>query len=208
MQNDVANLIASLATNSYQRLPQGSPSSPVIANIVAAGMDADIAKLCGPLGCRYTRYADDIAISKLRGEMPPSIARYPNALGTGQVIIGDRLARVIHNHGFKINDQKSRLQSYGMRQMCTGLIVNSDKPSPRRRYIRRLRTLVHHWQKKGWEDAVFVFNRYEKRRSIKVREQLVNHVKGKIAYLKMVRGLDDPVVKRIELIFDSIPQDY
>ena len=88
----VANVIAALATNSYSRLAQGSPSSPVLANMVAAELDADLAKLCGSLRCRYTRYADDITISTVRGELSPDLARYPNAAGTGQVIVGDKLA--------------------------------------------------------------------------------------------------------------------
>jgi RNA-directed DNA polymerase len=87
----VANVIASLSTNIYGQLPQGSPSSPVIANIITAEMDADLAQLCGSLNCWYTRYADDITISTSRSEMSPKIARYPNARGTGQVIIGDEL---------------------------------------------------------------------------------------------------------------------
>ncbi len=56
----VANLIASLATDAYSRMPQGSPSSPVIANILAAELDTDLAKLCGSFHCTYTRYADDM----------------------------------------------------------------------------------------------------------------------------------------------------
>lgn len=54
LQSSVANVIASLATNRFARLPQGSPSSPVIANMVAAGMDDDLATLCGSHFCRYT----------------------------------------------------------------------------------------------------------------------------------------------------------
>ena len=99
-QRSIANLIASLSTNAYSRLPQGSPSSPVLANIVAAELDADLAKLSGSLGCWYTRYADDITISTSRGEMPPKLARYPNARGTGQVAIGDQLVDIIERHGF------------------------------------------------------------------------------------------------------------
>ena len=56
---DVANLIAALATNAYSQLPQGSLSSPVIANILVAKLDHDLATLCGLRYCRYTRYADD-----------------------------------------------------------------------------------------------------------------------------------------------------
>ena len=205
--NSIANLIASLSTNAYSRLPQGSPSSPVLANIVAAELDADLAKLSGSLGCWYTRYADDITISTSRGEMPPKLARYPNARGTGQVAIGDQLVDIIERHGFRINDRKSRLQSYWTKQLCTGLVVNTDRISPPRSYIRRLRSLIDHWQKNGWQNAAKVLHSKEHRPLFSNRQSLMNHVNGRIGYLKMVRGQDDPIARKLELTVSSIPDD-
>ena len=206
LHSTVANAIASLSTNSYGQLPQGSPSSPVIANIITAGMDADLAQLCGQLNCWYTRYADDITISTSRSEMSPRIARYPNALGTGQVIVGDDLATIIEKHGFKLNDRKSRLQSYWTRQTCTGLIVNGDRPSLPRPFIRNLRSLIHHWKMNGWEDAVEVLRSNERRTKIDTREKLEAHVFGKINYMRMVRGQDDLIAGRLALTVASIAQ--
>ena len=204
----VANLIASLSTNAYSQLPQGSPSSPVIANIVAAELDADIAKLCGPLGCWYTRYADDITISTSRSKLSPELARYPNARGTGQVIVGDKLANIIERNGFRLNDRKSRLQSYWTRQMCTGLVINGNRVSLPRSYIRRLRSLIHHWQKEGWQSAAQILHEKEGRPLPKDRLGLVNHIKGRISYLRMVRGQDDPKSQRLDEIVMLIPADH
>ena len=201
----VANVIASLSTNIYGQLPQGSPSSPVIANIITAEMDTDLAALCGPLYCRYTRYADDITISTSRRKMSPNIARYPNARGTGQVIIGDELATIIEKHGFKLNDRKSRLQSYWTRQMCTGLVVNGDQPSVPRLFIHHFRSLIHHWKMNGWEDAVKVLQAKEHRSNIDTRRKLEGHVMGKINYMKMVRGQNDLIAQRFGQIVASIP---
>ena len=208
LNKKVANVIAALSTNRYSQLPQGSPSSPVIANIVAAGLDTDLNKLCRSLYSRYTRYADDITISTKRGEMSPKLARYPNALGTGQVVIGDSLARIIERHGFRINDRKSRLQSYWTRQTCTGLVVNGACTSLPRPYIRRLRSLIHHWEKNGWEDAAQALNSGEGRPLFEDRQDLLNHVNGKINYLKMVRGKKDRIAQRLEQIVDSLPQNH
>lgn len=207
-QSKVADLIASLSTNAYAQLPQGSPASPVLANMVTAGLDDELARLCGELGCWYTRYADDITISKSRGEMPPQIARYPNARGTGQVVLGDRLTYLIEKHGFQINHRKSRLQSYWTRQLCTGLVVNGDRATPPRSYIRRLRSLIDHWQKNGWQDAAQVLYSKENRPLIKDRQPLMNHVLGRISYLKMVRGQDDNIAQRLERIVASIPPNH
>ena len=208
LHSKVANVMAALATNRHSRLPQGSPSSPVIANILAADLDSELAKLCSQLRCRYTRYADDITISVLRGDMPPAIARYPNAQGTGQVILGDDLVEVIEKSGFRINHRKSRLQSYWTRQMCTGLVVNGPKVSPPRAYIRRLRSLMDHWRKGGWQDAAQVLRDRENRTGIDTREQLWGHIAGSIGYLKMVRGPYDPVVQRFEASLAALPPSY
>ena len=204
----VANLIAALSTNYYGQLPQGSPASPVIANMVAASLDTDLVRLCRPLGARYTRYADDITISTSRIELSPRLARYPNALGTGQVVIGDELTEIITRHGFRINNRKSRLQSYWTRQMCTGLVVNGNRSSPPRPYIRRLRSLVDHWQKNGWLDAAQILNAKEARPLFSSRESLLNHVMGRISYLKMVRGQDDSVAQHLQQLIESLPQDH
>ena len=204
----VANAIAALCTNAYLQLPQGSPSSPVLANIVAAGLDSELAYLCGSLGCWYTRYADDITISTLRHELSPELARYPNALGTGQVIVGDRLADTIEHNGFKINYRKSHLQSHWTRQVCTGLVVNGGQVSPPRSYIRRLRSLVHHWEKRGWQDATQVLNSRENRPLLHSRQQLMDHVLGRISYLRMVRGQDDQISQRLADSVSKIPPNH
>ena len=206
----IANIIASLSTNVYNRLPQGSPASPIIANMVAAQLDSDLADMCAPLLCRYTRYADDITISTARDELSPHIARYPNSRGTGQVVIGDRLNGIIENNGFKINHRKSRLQSYWTRQLCTGLVVNGDRVSPPRSYIRRLRSLIHHWEKNGWQDAARVLHRVENRNPDRFqnRKSVFDHVVGRIGYLKMVRGQNDSVAQRLESVVGSIPANH
>ena len=208
LHEDVAHLIAELATNSHGQLPQGSPSSPVIANIMAAGLDDELIRLSRSFRCRYTRYADDITISTSRREMPPQIARFPNASGTGQVILGDELIDSIERHGFQINNEKSRLQSYWTRQMCTGLVVNNNRVSPPRPYIRRLRALIYHWWKNGWQDAAQTLHSKENRPLFKNREAFENHVIGRIGYLKMVRGQDDKTALRFEQIIALLPPGH
>ena len=204
----IANIIASASTNTYGKLPQGSPSSPVIANIIAAELDTDLANLCAPLNCIYTRYADDITISTARRLMSPRIARYPNARGTGQAIVGDELVTIVEKHGFKLNDRKTRLQSNDTRQLCTGLVVNGSRPSVPRLFIRHLRSLIHHWKMNGWNDAIQVLNSKEHRTNIDTRQKLESHVIGKINYMKMVRGQNDFIVQGFAQTVASIPQGY
>ena len=44
-------------------LPQGSPCSPVISNLVAHILDIRLVSLAAKTGCTYTRYADDLTFS-------------------------------------------------------------------------------------------------------------------------------------------------
>ncbi|WP_295673591.1 reverse transcriptase family protein, partial [uncultured Mucilaginibacter sp.] len=42
------------------RLPMGSPASPVISNMAALNMDAELEDFCNAATIKYTRYADDM----------------------------------------------------------------------------------------------------------------------------------------------------
>lgn len=60
--NRVAHLITRLVTYNFQ-LPQGSPSSPMISNIVFLPQDQRIIKLAKDYNLTYTRYIDDLTFS-------------------------------------------------------------------------------------------------------------------------------------------------
>lgn len=207
-QPRIANVIASLATNSLDTLPQGSPCSPIISNMIVAELDAELARFAASKHCHYTRYADDITISTKRQHLSPEIAKYPNSRGTGQAILGDGLMSIIERHGFRVNHRKTRLQSDWTRQVCTGLIVNGQTVAVPRAYVRRLRSLIHHWTKYGWEDAASVLAVEKGRPTFKERGQLVNHVQGRLDYLRMVRGQDDVVYQRMCDRFQAIPENH
>lgn len=74
----VATVIAQVACFE-NALPQGSPCSPVIANLVAHLLDMRLVKLARDVGCTYSRYADDLTFSTNKKEFPPEIA-VPSAI--------------------------------------------------------------------------------------------------------------------------------
>ena len=73
LHEDVATIIAQIACNKNS-LPQGSPCSPVISNLVAHLLDMRLVKLASRAGCTYSRYADDLTFSTNKREFPPDIA--------------------------------------------------------------------------------------------------------------------------------------
>ncbi|MBX9447355.1 retron Ec67 family RNA-directed DNA polymerase/endonuclease [Dickeya chrysanthemi] len=114
-----ATIIAQIACHENS-LPQGSPCSPVISNMVAQILDVKLSALAKKNKCFYTRYVDDLTISTNRNVFPIDIME----LHGHNPIIGKSLINEIKRSGFTINDNKTRVQRKNSRQDVTGLIVN------------------------------------------------------------------------------------
>lgn len=185
-----ATAIAQLCCHK-QKLPQGAPTSPVISNMICARLDGELQRLAESLACNYTRYADDLTFSTNKRDFPNDLAT-PIGEGT-RAAIGSALRQVIEANGFQANPEKVRLQSRWTRQEVTGLIVNT-RPNVRRAFVSQIRAMLHAWEKHGYEAAQREFlERYDdkhrpKEVSVRVYEKVV---RGKLAFLKQVRGSDD-----------------
>ena len=69
----VATVIAQIAC--YENsLPQGSPCSPVISNLIGHLLDMRLVRLASESGCTYSRYADDLTFSTNKKDFPEDIA--------------------------------------------------------------------------------------------------------------------------------------
>ena len=117
-------------------LPQGSPASPMIANMIAFRLDHRLATFCIKHNLTYSRYADDITIS---GDK--RIPRYKTLI-----------YRIINAEGFDINTNKTRIIGKGARQKVTGLVVN-EKVTLGRQKKKMLRAVLHNIKKKGPVEA-------------------------------------------------------
>lgn len=116
---------------------QGLPTSPIIANIAAAGMDANILAITHDanvaqvnLRFAYTRYGDDLAMSFNHAPLAEVLTR--------------RVTQIVNDCGFKVNDRKTKLQSAasGRRIIC-GVAVDDHGIYPTRALKRRLRAAIH-----------------------------------------------------------------
>ena len=109
------------------RLPQGAPTSPMLANLTCRKLDARLTGLARQQGLAYTRYADDLTLSG------------PEA------VVGclPLVRQIVEEEGFRLNDRKLRIARRGASQRVTGLVVNAGVKVPRRTR-RLLRAALHH----------------------------------------------------------------
>ena len=140
LNEKVATVIAQIACHNNE-LPQGSPCSPIISNLLGHLLDVRLARLARKNKCTYSRYADDITFSTNLKNFPPALAKQnPEKLQHWE--LGSSLTKEIHNAGFKVNNDKTRMQLRGSRQETTGLIVNK-KVNIRSEYYRKARAVCH-----------------------------------------------------------------
>jgi len=195
-----ATVLAQLCTD-RNGLPQGAPTSPPLSNLIAAGPDRRLARLARENRVRYTRYADDITFSTKDAQFPASLATKLIGPANAEVQAGPALAAAIAACGLEVNPKKVRLQTRHTRQSVTGLTVN-EKPNVERARVRRLRAMLHAWERFGLEAAGHEhFARWKPRPMggaiTQPGRRFRNAVYGELAYLKMVRGPSDPVFLRL-----------
>ena len=149
LHEDVATVIAQIACHENS-LPQGSPCSPVISNLVAHLLDMRLVKLASAAGCTYSRYADDLTFSTNKKKCPVDIAVPSGTDGAASHLWlpGEALQKVIERTGFRINAKKTHLMYRASRQDVTGLVVN-EKINVRWEYRHNVRAMVHSLVKTG-----------------------------------------------------------
>ena len=143
--DEVSDIIARLCTipmwdeqNQMLRnsLPQGSPASPLLSNIVCISLDRRLSGLAKRFRLTYSRYADDITFSS------------DHSVYAKDSEFLKELENIVESSGFKINEKKTRLQKKGSRQDVTGLIVG-EKINTYRQFTKNLRAAVFHAETNG-----------------------------------------------------------
>ena len=145
INSDVAKTIAQIACHN-RSLPQGSPCSPVISNLIAHILDIRMMQIASKAKCHYSRYADDLTFSTNEKNFPSRIAKIKGA--TTEWEVGKQLAHEIRRCGFELNPTKTRMQFKSHRQDVTGIVVNK-KVNVRSEYARTVRAMVNSLVKKG-----------------------------------------------------------
>lgn len=192
----VAHITARLCCNKAH-LPQGAPTSPVLSNMICFRLDKDLLAFAKAARCIYTRYADDITFSShqsmtalFKGPPPPSGLFSPDLLVPA-------LNNAFVNNGFTLNADKAHYAERHSRRIVTGLKVN-ELLNVDRRYVRNIRAALYSVEILGEKTAQAKFESEHGGTS-----DLGAHLKGKITWLRHIRGQSDPVFRAIALRFNS-----
>ena len=137
MRPKAADGLATFATIN-DRLALGLNASPMLANLVCTDLDEKMQELARAYDCKYTRYADDIAMSGKR--LLPTICE---------------LDAILHEFGFQRNRTKTRCTKLGQAHYVTGLSVSdANGPHVPRQMKRRLRQELYYCRKFGARDHI------------------------------------------------------
>jgi RNA-directed DNA polymerase len=202
---EAATVLAQIACHDGA-LPQGSPASPVISNLICSKMDRQLLELAKQYRCTYTRYADDLTFSRKQGAFPAELAR--NDEEEGRAILGAELRGIIEVNSFAPHPEKTWLFSGLHRQSVTGLVVNRKRNVPRE-FVRQVRGMINAWAKHGLERAQETYHAehwFGQQGDEPPDFRLV--VLGKMEFLKMVKGPRDGVYRRLQQRLVKVDDTY
>ena len=203
LNKELASVIAGLCcmqdANGDGVLPQGSPCSPILTNIICRQLDRRLTGLAKRFNLKYTRYADDITFSS-----DYNVFQDDSEFMT-------EFKRIIADQHFIFNDKKTRLQRSNERQEVTGLVVN-EKVNVVREYVRDIRNLLYIWKRYGYEQAYAKFYpRYVSSKAYRPKNQGMPSmecvIEGKLLYLSMVMGEDSSVYNKLLVTFEELCPD-
>lgn len=133
---EVSTIIAQLVCYNG-KLPQGAPTSPIIANFICNVLDYKILQLAKKYHLDYTRYADDLTFSTNDKKFLDKYEQFYNDLN-----------KITSKNGFEINTKKTRIVYYNSRQTVTGLVVNK-KININHLYYKKIRAMANTLYKTG-----------------------------------------------------------
>ena len=195
-----AETISQIACMDNGELPQGSPLSPTISNIVAHSLDVALLSFAKKNQLTYTRYADDITLSSSKPQFDSDLCYHEKRWK-----LGIPLHTIIHENGFKPNHDKIKLQGPSRKQEVTGITVN-EFLNVDRKHIRDLQATLRVIEKFGEERAKHILARKKNR---PFAGPVHNYMNGKLGYVEMVRGKNDPTCRRIRKRLHAInPTNY
>jgi hypothetical protein len=179
-QGDPVQFWETRALYSRTHLPQGTPTSPGLANLCFFRADCRLAGLARSAGAHYTRYADDLAFS---GD---------DAFENRVERFSLHVAALLLEEGFAVNHRKTRIMRRSVRQRLAGLITNRHA-NVQRADFDRLKAILTNCGRHGPGTQ----NRDG-------HPQFRAHLEGRVSFVEMVNPVKG---KRLRDLFTRIKWD-
>lgn len=170
-------------------LPQGVPTSPMLANLVCVALDKEIHKVALRDGLVFTRYADDITLS---GNI--------NDRDTARRLISE-ISGIVGKYGFGINTHKTNIAKNGGRKIVTGLSVEEeDDVRLPRAYKDELRKELYFLEKYGLQNHCAWIGK-------KNHLSYLLRLAGRIRYASLIEPLfGERMMKKFFQLFPKFPE--
>lgn len=151
-------------------LPQGAPTSPMLANLASHRLDGALQALADRYGLVYTRYSDDIAFST-GGNFDRKRA--------GRLIL--EVERLFASFGHALHRKKTTVSPPGARKIVLGLLVHGTEVRLNGAYRRRLADHI-----RGVEH--FGLSAHKEHRHFSSLLGMIRHIYGLLSYAEAVEG--------------------
>lgn len=143
-------------------LPQGSPASPMITNIICVKLDKRLSGLSSKYNCVYTRYADDMSFSFMEESSDLNLGKFMGFI-----------SKIVNEEGFNINKNKTRFLRKNNRQSITGVVINNDEIGVSKKWIKTLRAAIYNANKL-------------KNSGEKIPQKTINEISGMVSWVRSV----------------------
>jgi RNA-directed DNA polymerase len=166
-------------------LPQGAPSSPMLANLAVRRLDDRLQALADAKRWVYTRYADDLAFSTNR-----------LSTRTQAAAIAREAKHEVRAFGLICNESKTAVIPPGARKIMLGVLIDRFRPKLTRAFRNNIETHLYalsnpkigaaaHLRSRGFSSVI----------------GMRRHIVGLIAFAKQV---DAPYAQKLNSTFDVI----
>lgn len=162
-------------------LPQGAPTSPMLANIAMQAADAEFDALARSAGMVYTRYADDLVLST-------SDKNFTRDIASG--LVGS-VYRILGKYGFSPNVAKTEVIPPRARKVVLGLLVDDLTPRLPREFKEKMRMHLYYLKR----DDIGPARHAEKREFISVAS-LRNVLYGLAAFATQIEPTYGSSIRR------------
>lgn len=167
--------------NRIGHLPQGAPTSPMLANITMQTADTELDALARSAGMVYTRYADDLVFS----------TRDKNfTRNTASGLVGS-VYRILGKYGFSPNVAKTEIIPPRARKVVLGLLVDELTPRLPREFKEKLRMHLYYLKRDDVGPA-----RHAKKRGFVAVASLRNVMYGYAAFAAQVEPTYGTIIRQ------------